>query len=136
MTLTRHTSGKARKQRARYFQAPRHVRHRQMTAPVVDPQYVNVPRAAIRKGDTVEILRGQGDPEKDRNVLGVKAPVVRVDYKRRVIFLQDIKIRKRGNKVADRPIDPSNVRIVKLDLTDRRRKAKLDETNAKRAGAA
>ena len=91
-------------------------------------------RAALRAGDRVVIDRGQGlegnYAEKDTKVKDVQGKVLRVDYKRRLVFIEDLKERKRGNKVADRPIDPRNLTIIAFDLTDPKRKAKLEKLNA------
>jgi len=125
----RPTSAKPRKQRRLYFQAPKHKVHRGFVVPhdwQNDKKFSRVKRVAVRKGDTVFIRRGKESSEKDTKVKKVEAKVSRVDYKRRLVFVEDLKIRKRGNKVADRPVDPRNIVIVSLDLTDPQRKAKLE----------
>lgn len=129
-------SSKARKMRRRYFAAPSHVVHRQFTVPVsgTETKMMGLRRAALRAGDRVVIDRGQGlegnYAEKDTKVKDVQGKVLRVDYKRRLVYIEDLKERKRGNKVADRPIDPRNLTIIAFDLTDPRRKAKLEKLNA------
>jgi ribosomal protein uL24 len=128
-------SSKPRKQRARYFQASKHQIHRTLTVRNRDNKYPNVPRVVVRKGDRVFIFRGQGEKgdyvDKDTKIRKVEGKVSRVDYKRRLIFIEDLKIRKRGNKVADRPVEPHNVWVVTLDTTDARRKARLEELDRK-----
>lgn len=132
---TKHASAKASKQRKRHFNAPAHKVHRQFTVPVdgAFAKYPNIRRATIHKGDKVEIDRGQGEAggytDKDSLVNGVQGKVSRVDYKRHLVYIEDLKQRKRGNKVAERPIDPRNVTILTFDVTDKRRKAKLDAMN-------
>jgi ribosomal protein uL24 len=131
------SSSKARKQRKRHFQAPKHVIHRQFTVPVsgAEAKYPNIQRATVRKGDRVVIDRGQGAAgnytDKDTKVKDVQGKVSRVDYKRRLVFIEDLKMRKRGNKVADRPVDPRNITILAFDVTDKRRKETLDKMNAR-----
>jgi ribosomal protein uL24 len=136
--VQRSVSSKPRKQRARYFQAPKHIIHRSLTVRNRDAKFPNVPRVTVRKGDRVFIFRGQGEKggyvDKDTKVRKVEAKVARVDYKRRLVFLEDLKIRKRGNKVADRPVEPHNLWIITLDTTDPRRKAELEELNRRAEG--
>lgn len=133
----KHASSKPGKQRKRYFQAPRHVVHRQFTVHVsgAEAKYPNIHRAVVHKGDRVEIDRGQGEDggytDKDTKVKFVQGKVSRVDYKRRLVFVEDLKQRKRGNKVADRPVDPRNITILAFDIADKRRKAHLEELNAR-----
>lgn len=135
--MAKHTSSsKARKMRRRHFQAPAHQRHRKFTVLVSgsETKMAGIRRAAVRAGDRVAIDRGQGlegnYSNKDTKVKDVEGKILRVDYKRRLLFIEDLKQRKRGNKVADRPIDPRNVTIIAFDLTDPRRKAKLEKRNA------
>lgn len=131
----RQTSSKPRKQRRRHFEAPSHVVHRKFTVPVSgsEAKMPGIRRAPVRAGDRVVIDRGQGlegnYSDKDSKVKDVQGKVLRVDYKRRLVFIEDLKERKRGNKVADRPIDPRNITIIGFDLTDPRRKAKLEKMN-------
>jgi ribosomal protein uL24 len=132
-------SSKPRKQRKAHFQAPKHAIHHQFTVPVSggNTQYPNIYRAVVRAGDRVEVERGQGAEggytDKDAKVKGAQGKVLRVDYKRRLVFIEDMKQRKRGNKVADRPVDPRNITILAFDTTDKRRKAKLEALDARGA---
>ncbi len=131
----RHPSSKARNTRRRHFQAPAHQRHREFTVLVSgsETKMPGIRRAPVRAGDRVAIDRGQGVEgnysDKDTKVKDVEGKILRVDYKRRLVFIEDLKQRKRGNKVADRPIDPRNITIIGFDLTDPRRKAKLTKMN-------
>jgi ribosomal protein uL24 len=138
--MTKPTSAKPRKQRRRHFQAPAHKVHRQFTVQVfgAEAKYPGIRRAPLHKGDSVVVLRGQGVDggytEKDNKVKDAEGKIARVDYKRHLVFIEDLKERKRGNKVADRPIDPRNVWIVRFDDSDPRRKAKLEAMNAQAEG--
>ncbi len=131
-----HTSSKPGKQRKRHFSAPKHKVHRRLTVRNQDAKFRDaVPRVTVRKGDRVWVMRGQGEEggyvDKDSKVKDVEGKVVRVDYKRQLIYLEDVKMRKRGNKVADRPIEPNNVWIMQLDLSDPKRKARLEAERTK-----
>lgn len=130
------TSSKPRKQRRRHFQAPAHLQHRQFTVHVsgAEAKYPGIRRAVVHKGDRVVIDRGQGDAggytSKEAKLKDVQGKVTRVDYKRHLVYIEDLKQRKRGNKVADRPIEPRNITILAFDTTDPWRKAKLERMNA------
>ncbi len=132
-------SSKPRKQRRRHFNAPKHQIHRRMRVRNEDAKFrAAVPRVTVRKGDRVMVVKGQGDEggytDKDSKVKDAEGKVVRVDYKRQLIFIEDVKMRKRGNKVADRPIEPNNVWVMQLDLSDPKRKAWLEAERAKLNG--
>jgi ribosomal protein uL24 len=129
-------SSKPGKQRRRHFNAPKHLVNRRLRVRNQDPKFrVAVPRVTVRKGDRVLVFRGQGEDggytDKDTKVRDVEGKVVRVDYKRQLVYLEDVKMRKRGNKVADRPIEPNNIWIMQLDLSDPKRKAWLERERAR-----
>jgi ribosomal protein uL24 len=105
--------------------------YRQLRVPNRDLKYKDaVPTLTVRRGDIVRVRAGQGVSgdyvDKDTKVKDVEGKVSRVDYKRQLLYIEDLKIRKRGNKVADRPIEPQNVWVIKLDLTDAKRREWLD----------
>jgi ribosomal protein uL24 len=132
-------SSKAGKQRKRHFQAPKHKVYRRLRVRNQDAKFREaVPRVTVRKGDRVLVFRGQGEgggyADKDSKVKDVEGKVVRVDYKRHLVYIEDLKMRKRGNKVADRPVEPNNLWIMQLDLTDPKRKAWLESERAKYNG--
>lgn len=132
-------SSKPRKQRRRHFQAAKHTVYRRMRVRNQDAKFREaVPRLTVRKGDRVYVMKGQGKEggysDKDSMVKEAEGKVVRVDYKRHLVFIEDVKMRKRGNKVADRPVEPSNLWIMQLDLSDPKRKAWLEAERAKLNG--
>ncbi len=72
----------------------------------------------LRKGDKVKILRG--------NFKKKEAAIEKIDLKRGKIYLTGIEtIKKDGSKVAY-PLKASNLMIITLDLSDKKRKAKLE----------
>jgi len=72
----------------------------------------------LRKDDKVKILRG--------NFKKKEATVERVDLKREKVYLGGIEtIKKDGSKVAY-PLKASNLMIITLNLSDKKRKAKLE----------
>ena len=127
MTTTKST--KARKQRKARANAPLHKRRR-MVAAHLDSALMNeynVRSLTVKKGDTVKVIRG---PE---GVKGVESKVASVDLKECKIIVENITIAKADGTQKQRAIDPSNVLITKLDLSDPWRKRKLDSLKEARA---
>ncbi len=126
MSLTK--SHKPSKQRKAFFNAPLHIRHKFMTAPLSRElrEKYGIRRLPVRKGDVVKIMRGDW--------AGHEGKVVRVDLKRVRIFVEGVQQKKADGTPVYYPIHPSKVMIVKLDLSDplrkeiieRKRKAKKE----------
>ncbi|USN45960.1 MAG: 50S ribosomal protein L24 [Candidatus Woesearchaeota archaeon] len=72
----------------------------------------------VRTGDKVKVIRGSF-----KNVTG---KVERVDVGRRKIYIAGVELTKKDGSKARRPIHPSNLIIMELDLSDKRRKEKLE----------
>jgi large subunit ribosomal protein L24 len=116
------SSIKARKQRKARANAPLHRKHR-MVAAHLDSALVsqyNVRSLPIRKGDTVRIVRGEQDLKK------AEAKVAEVILKDCKIIIEGVTVPKADGTQKPRPVDPSDVVITKLDLSDPWRKEKLD----------
>ena len=116
------TSTKARKQRRARAQAPLHKKKRMVSAhldPVLIKEY-NVRSLPVRKGDTVKIIRGAEDFK------AIEAKVASVDLKACKIIVENVTIPKADGTQKPKPVDPSDVLLTKLDLSDPWRKAKLD----------
>ncbi|MEI7961595.1 MAG: 50S ribosomal protein L24, partial [archaeon] len=73
----------------------------------------------VRKGDTVKIMRGEFS-KKEGNISSV-------NRKKRKIYVEKIVKKKSNGKEYEVPIDASNVLIIDLDKTDRKRIAKKKE---------
>lgn len=120
MTMTRSTrAGKQRKARS---QAPLHQKRRMVAAhldSVLMREY-NVRSLTVRKGDTVKVLRG------GEGVKGVESKVAKVDMQACKIIIENITVAKADGTQKQRVVDPSDVVITKLDLSDPWRKEKLD----------
>ncbi len=114
MALTR--SHKPSKQRKAYFNAPLHIRHKFLTAPLSKElrEKYGVKRLPVRKGDVVRIMRGDW--------AGHEGKVVEVDLKRIRIFVEGVQIKRSDGTPVYYPIHPSKVMIVKLDLSDPKRR--------------
>ncbi|MBU1159077.1 MAG: 50S ribosomal protein L24 [Candidatus Thermoplasmatota archaeon] len=127
MTTTKSTrAGKQRKARAN---APLHKKRRMVAAHLSSTlmSEYNVRSLTVKRGDTVKVVRG---PE---GVKGVESKVASVDLNECKIIIENITIAKADGTQKPRAIDPSNVLITKLDLSDPWRKRKLDSLKEARA---
>ena len=116
------TSTKARKQRKGRYNAPLHKKRRMVSAHLdsaLMSEY-NVRSLPVRKGDTVKVVRGGEDFRK------IEAKVANVDVKNLKIIVENVTVPKADGTQKPKPIDPSDVVITKLDLSDPWRKEKLD----------
>ena len=105
-----------RKQRKRFFNAPAHVRHKSMAAPL--SRELAASRGAktlpVRKGDTVRIKRGDNK--------GFEGKVSRVDLRAYRIYIEGLTREKVDGTNIFLPIHPSKVEIRNLNLDDNWRK--------------
>jgi len=116
------SSTKARKQRKARANAPLHKKKRMVSAHLDSAlmKEFNVRSVPVRKGDTVKIIRGNPDFKKS------EAKVANVDLKHMKIIIENITIPKADGTQKPKPVDPSDVLLTKLDLSDPWRKNKLD----------
>jgi large subunit ribosomal protein L24 len=115
-------STKARKQRKARANAPLHKKKRMVSAHLdsaLMSEY-NVRSVPVKKGDTVRMTRGAQDLKR------TEAKVASVDLKNSKIIIENITVPKADGTQKPKPVDPSDVVITKLDLSDPWRKAKLD----------
>jgi large subunit ribosomal protein L24 len=108
------------KQRKMYFNAPAHIRHKLMAAPL--SAELASSRGAktlpVRRGDTVRIQRGDNK--------GFEGKVSRVDLKAYRIYLEGLTREKVDGTNIFLPIHPSKVEIRNLNLDDKWRKDILE----------
>jgi len=109
-------SKKPRKQRLAQINAPLHIRRKFMTAKLVRElqEKLGIKRLPVRKGDVVRIVRGEWT--------GHEGKVVAVDYEKIALHIDGVTVKKADGTPVYYPIHPSNVMIVKLDLSDKFRK--------------
>jgi large subunit ribosomal protein L24 len=106
-----------RKQRKLLYNAPAHLRHKLMAAPLA-PQLTaskNVKALPVRKGDTVRIMRGDNK--------GFEGKISRVDLKNYRIYIEGLTREKVDGTAIFLPVHPSKVMIKNLNLSDKWRKA-------------
>ncbi len=116
------TSTKVKKQRKARSEAPLHKRKRMVSAHLdsgLMSEY-NVRSMPVRKGDTVRIVRGAEDFKAS------EAKVASVDLKSCKIIVENVTVPKADGTQKPKPVDPSDVLLTKLDLSDPWRKSKLE----------
>jgi large subunit ribosomal protein L24 len=118
-------SKQPRKQRRAYYNAPLHKRQKLVSAPLSPElrERYGVKTLPVRKGDKVRIMRGDFKGHEDK--------VVKVDLKRVALYIDGVVIKKADGTQVFRPIHPSNVMIIDLNLDDDWRR-KIIERRAKR----
>ena len=109
-------SKQPRRQRKSHFNAPLHIRHKMVTAPLSRElrEKYGVKRLPVRKGDKVRVMRGQ--------FRGVEGSVVDVDLSRYRLKVDNVVVKKASGDQVFYPIHPSNVMIISLDASDDVRK--------------
>jgi len=122
-------SRQPRKQRRALYNAPLHARQKLMSAPLSPElrEKYGVRSLPVRKGDKVKIMRG--------DFKGHVGSVVKVDLSRLRIYVEGVTIKRSDGTPVFRPIHPSNVMIVELDLSDERRKRIIERRAAGRRAA-
>lgn len=118
------TSIQPRKQRKAWYSTPAHKRRKQMASHLSEELLLryNVRRTPVVSGDEVKVLRG------DKR--GESGKVVDIDTKHRQVIVEGVTHKKADGTDVAMPIDASNLVIVRLNLEDKRRRAKLSGEHA------
>jgi len=118
--MKRPKSKKARKQRKFLFTAPLHIRRKMMAAHLSKELREKYKRRSLplRKGDEVEVMRGE--------FKGKRGKVSRIDLKKYKVYIEGITRRKTTGTEVQVPIHPSNLRIISLNLDDKKRVEALE----------
>lgn len=119
-----------RKQRKYRHNAPLHVRQKFVSAHLDKALRKEYKKRsfALRKGDEIIVMRGE--------FKGKKAVVSRIDLKKTKLFTEELKRKKASGQEVSVPIEPSNVKIVRLNMDDKmRKKFLLRKTPSKDAAA-
>lgn len=114
------SSTQTRKQRKYVYNAPNHIRHKMMSAPLTKElrKTHGIRNVVVRTGDTVEVTTGQFS--------GQSGKVAKVNLAKLRVYVGGVTQNKRDGTSVMYPIHPSNVIITKLDLSDDLRKAKIE----------
>ncbi len=108
-----------RKQRKMLYNAPKHRRQKMMKAHLSDELYgkYGLRSLTVRKGDIVKVMRGK--------FKGHEGKVVKVNLKNMRVAVEGVTVRKVDNTAVQYWIHPSNLMLIKLDLSDPKRKEKI-----------
>ncbi len=122
-------SHQPRKQRKMIYEAPKHRRQKMMKAHLSQNLYekYGMRNLVVRKGDVVRVMRGK--------FKGHEGKVVEVNLKNMKIAVEGVTIRRTDNKSVQFWLDPSNVEIIKLELSDPKRKEKIYSIAEERRGS-
>ncbi|MCK4972245.1 MAG: 50S ribosomal protein L24 [Candidatus Heimdallarchaeota archaeon] len=107
-----------RKQRKRYYNAPLHLRNRQMTALLsreLRAKY-GVRRLPVHKDDKVIVFRAKSEDQE------IKGKVLRVLPQKYSVHIEGHSKEKADGTVTSFPIHPSNILITSLNLRDKKRR--------------
>jgi large subunit ribosomal protein L24 len=109
-----------RKNRLRAYTAPLHKRHAMLAAHLSKELRKKYGKRSIpvRVGDTVLVTRGGFKGKKDK--------IIKVILSRYVVFIKGVVQKKANGKEAQRPIHPSNLEIIELETTDKKRVKALE----------
>ncbi len=108
-----------RKQRKMLYNAPKHKRQKMMKAHLSDELYgkYGLRSLTVRKGDIVKVMRGK--------FKGHEGKVVKVNLKNMRVAVEGVTVRKVDNTAVQYWIHPSKLMLIKLDLSDPKRKEKI-----------
>jgi len=111
---------KPSKVRKRLFEAPAHVRSKQLSSHLSDElsSKYKLGSLRVRKGDAVKIMRGE--------YKGIEGKVTGLDVKTGRIMIEGVTREKVGGGTIPIKIHPSKVMIMSLNLDDKWRKNKLE----------
>jgi len=117
-----------RKQRKMIYNAPKHRRQKMMKSHLSEGLYekYGMRNLVVHKGDIVRVMRGK--------YRGHEGKVVEVNLKNMKIAVEGVTVRRTDNKSVQLWLDPSNVEILKLDLSDPKRKDKIHRIAEARRG--
>jgi large subunit ribosomal protein L24 len=120
--MTKILSSQPRKQRLARYNAPHHQARKQMASHLSEELLLKYNRRSMTviTGDEVKLVRGDHK--------GKSGKVIEIDVSVRKVVIEGVTNKKADGTEVPLPVDPSNLVIVKLNLEDKRREAKLDET--------
>ena len=113
-------STQPRKQRKYRYNAPLHIKQKTVhvhLSPDLRKKY-GFRNVQIKKGDKIKVLRGKFAKKEGK--------VERVSLKQEKVYVTGIEVIKKEGTKLPVPLTPSNLMIIDLDLSDKKRKAKLE----------
>ena len=114
-------STQPRKERKTLYNLPVHKNRARIAAHLDGPLLEKHGKRSttLRKGDTVRIMRGE--------FAGISGKVIDVNTRTGKVTVDGVTVSKAKATQVARPLDPSNLVITKLDLTDPLRRKALGE---------
>ena len=114
-------SKQVRKQRKYRHNAPFHARHDFLSAHLSKNLRKQYERRSfpVRKGDEVEIMRGK--------FKGFKGNVEKIDMKYVKVYVEGVKVKKTDGREVTVALEPSNLRIIRFNLSDKKRQKSLQK---------
>ncbi len=112
-----------RKQRKYAYNAPLHIKQKMVSShlsPELRKKY-GFRNLQLKKGDKVRVMKGQYSKK--------EAKIDRIDLKRERIYLTGVEIVKKDGTKLPLKFIASNLMIIELNLTDKKRKQKLEQKN-------
>ena len=116
-------STQPRKQHLYRYRAPLHIAQKFLHVHLSKElrQKYSIRSLRLRKGDKVKIVRGQFKKKEAR--------VEKITVKGTKVLLEGIQLLKKDGSKVSYPIDPSNLVLIDLDLSDKKRKEKLGSSS-------
>ena len=116
------SSKKPRKQRKYVYHAPLHIRHKFLSAHLSEELREKYKKRAfpVRKGDEVQIMRGKFKKKTGK--------ISRVDTNKIKVYIDGITRKKVDGSEVQVPIHPSNLKIINLNIEDKKRIKALTRT--------
>ena len=111
---------KPTKQRKKRSNAPLHIKRRLLSAHLSKELRDKYGRRSfpVRSGDTVKIMRG--------SYKGHEGKVDVVNYSKGFLVVEGVTVMKADGTEVPMPVQPSNALIVKMEIDDKKRKARLE----------
>ncbi len=116
------SSKKPKKQRKYRYNAPLHVKRKFLSAHLSEELRKRYNRRSfpVRKGDEVEIMRGEFKKKKGK--------INRIDLQETKVYIDGVTRKKVDGSDISVPVHPSNLKITELDLKDEKRLKGLKRT--------
>ncbi|MBI5332488.1 MAG: 50S ribosomal protein L24 [Candidatus Aenigmarchaeota archaeon] len=109
------SSKQKRKQRKYRFNAPYHIKQKLLSATLDKTLRKTYKKRSlpIRSGDEVVVMRGTHK--------GTMGKITKVNLKHMSVYVDNVKVKKVSGQEVNAKIDPSNLKIIKLNLDDKKR---------------
>lgn len=113
-------TAKPRKQRKLLFSAPPHRRNKLLHAHLSKElrNKYHIRSIRVRTGDSVVVIRGDSK--------GHEGKIARVDTERGFVYIEGLTMKDSRGRTILKPVHASKVIVTKLDLSDEKRRAKLE----------